>query len=325
MACCTCAFALVQRRLERRRVNLEEDLPVGNHAAFGIVAADQVAADLSGDSGIDVTLQCAHPVAVNRHVLLLDGDDLDLRGLGGRGLLLLLAAGDGRCHQGQQKAPRSSLKQIVAHSITRLCAPSAIHPPADGRSWALFWQGAWLCQQPADPRGICSNSHYAEGPTLSSTLSITLSFTYAIGDKGQSDGRSGGQSGRFCVVSHNENCCGICLCLTSTQDDSRDYWRPVSIPELIPARHLRSSSIPRTEEERRENGVIHVRSARGRGGCLAPSRREGLPPRFGGPAGGHRCESGRLCSCGSSPWSLRIHAGCTPVPLHMHKLDNNVI
>ena len=95
-------LGLIERGLERRGINLEQHLPVGNRAAFRVAAAQQIAADLRRDGGVDFNFQCAHPIAVYGHVLLRDCHHFDRRQGGSRPLRLLAAANSkhGRgCHQ----------------------------------------------------------------------------------------------------------------------------------------------------------------------------------------------------------------------------------
>ena len=70
---------LVERRLERTRVDLEEDVPFEDDASFPVRLPD----DVPGNAGLDLrvheSVQRRHPFAIDRRVLLHDCGDFDVR------------------------------------------------------------------------------------------------------------------------------------------------------------------------------------------------------------------------------------------------------
>ena len=65
--------------------------------AFAVILADQVAAHLRLDLRVDEAVECADPFIGDRHVGLLDGDDVDGHGAhGGGGRLRVVAPGEER-------------------------------------------------------------------------------------------------------------------------------------------------------------------------------------------------------------------------------------
>ena len=82
------ALRVLERRLVRARVDVEEDLVLLDCGALRVVAREQDPGDLGADLGVDRAFRRALPLAADRHVLLddLGDDDLDGRRRG-RGFL----------------------------------------------------------------------------------------------------------------------------------------------------------------------------------------------------------------------------------------------
>ena len=72
-------FSLVQHRLKRPRIDFEKQLPLLDEPAFLIALLHEIAADLRAHVGIGESIECADPLAINRHVLLLHLRDRHIR------------------------------------------------------------------------------------------------------------------------------------------------------------------------------------------------------------------------------------------------------
>src|SRR5260370_39560694 len=70
---------LVRRSLKWARIDLEKQLALLDERAFRIVLGEEVAGDLGADGGVHHAGQGSDPLAVNRDILLLDGNDFNLR------------------------------------------------------------------------------------------------------------------------------------------------------------------------------------------------------------------------------------------------------
>ncbi len=79
------AFGLIERRLERPRINLKEQLPFPDKGTLDVVLLHQVTRDLGFDVGVDHPVQGADPFAVDRNGSRFDPGDLDDRRVAGRG------------------------------------------------------------------------------------------------------------------------------------------------------------------------------------------------------------------------------------------------
>lgn len=93
------AAHLIQRRLERPWIDLEQELAFPNEAAFGIRLADQIAGHLGFDIGVDEPVQRPDPLRVNRHILLRGRHHLHLQWR------------RSRWTAGRTRAPRADQKQ----------------------------------------------------------------------------------------------------------------------------------------------------------------------------------------------------------------------
>ena len=71
-------FSLVEHRLKRPRIDFEKQLPLLDESPFLIALLHQIAADLRAHVGIGESIECADPLAINRHVLLLHLRDRDI-------------------------------------------------------------------------------------------------------------------------------------------------------------------------------------------------------------------------------------------------------
>ena len=69
---------LILGGLKGPRVDLEEQLALSDERAFCVILLQQVAADLGFDGGIDQTIECADPLALDGDVSLLDERDFDI-------------------------------------------------------------------------------------------------------------------------------------------------------------------------------------------------------------------------------------------------------
>ena len=77
-------LGLIHSRLERSRIDLEEQVTALDQRALAIVLADQMAADARADLRVDVADQRPYPLGGDRHVLLDHCLDFDHRGRGRR-------------------------------------------------------------------------------------------------------------------------------------------------------------------------------------------------------------------------------------------------
>ncbi len=71
------ALGLVERGLQRTRIDLEEHLALADLAAFAVVLADEVAGDLGLNLRVDEAIGLGDPLAGDGHVLLGGGDHLN--------------------------------------------------------------------------------------------------------------------------------------------------------------------------------------------------------------------------------------------------------
>ena len=71
------AFGLIERCLERTRIDLEQDLAFGHLGAFSIILFDQIAVSLGLDLRVDVAVERADPLIGNGHVGWLELNDRD--------------------------------------------------------------------------------------------------------------------------------------------------------------------------------------------------------------------------------------------------------
>src|SRR4029077_11293548 len=69
-------ICLIEYGLERPRIERKEQLSFSDERAFGVVLREQVAAHLRPDFGVDHPVQGSDPFAVDRHILLVDVDNL---------------------------------------------------------------------------------------------------------------------------------------------------------------------------------------------------------------------------------------------------------
>lgn len=70
---------LIQRRLERPRINLKQDIVFVYVRAFAIILLDEIACDLRLYLRIYVPIECGDPLARNLHVFLYYRRDFDSR------------------------------------------------------------------------------------------------------------------------------------------------------------------------------------------------------------------------------------------------------
>jgi len=109
---------LVQSRLKRPRVDLEQQIALADKRAFPVRLADQIAHHLSADLGIYVAVESADPFLDNRDVASLDERHLDFHGPGRSAHRLSLATArqqDRNCRREQSakaagRRPESDLR-----------------------------------------------------------------------------------------------------------------------------------------------------------------------------------------------------------------------
>jgi len=81
-------LGLIQRGLERARINLKQQIALRDLAALRVVLRQQVAGDLRADLRVHVSIQRADPLLEDRHIPRGKRDDLHLRRPRRRRLLL---------------------------------------------------------------------------------------------------------------------------------------------------------------------------------------------------------------------------------------------
>ena len=148
------ALGLVERRLQRPRVDVEQIVALVHEVAFVVVVRQEVAGDLGPDLRVNVAVEGADPVPVDGHVALGHRGDQHLgRGLGGHRFRLLAA---GRNHGDDRRQ-----RQAAGHR-RRQASAGDTGPGAE--PWAL---GMWVTMnaplmEPLNA-AACRSIHYA-GP-----------------------------------------------------------------------------------------------------------------------------------------------------------------
>ena len=107
-------LGLLEDGLEGAGIDLEEDLALLDGGAFLVELANEVAGDLRLDLGVGVAVEGTDPVAGERDIFLLDGDDTDGHGSHGGGVRAtgriagLGAAGSGHKREEREGGERAT-------------------------------------------------------------------------------------------------------------------------------------------------------------------------------------------------------------------------
>ena len=117
------ALGLVVRRLELPRVDLEEGVAGFDGEAFPVDLLEQVALDLRTDLGVDVAVERADPLLVDRDVLLGDGRHLHRGRRRRRRRLRLLAALAGEAVRTAARAAAARARGLGADTSREPCGP----------------------------------------------------------------------------------------------------------------------------------------------------------------------------------------------------------